>query len=107
MGPPAAPRRLRLRSLAALSPAYTPVGASPIRRPFHTKPGAQSAGEAAPVQKNATFEKQHVPSPFDSIRERRAKAGKLVAGVAAASDSDMFKAPVRKHLIASCRGRIC
>lgn len=30
----------------------------------------------------------------DDIKERRAKAGKLVAGVAAYCDSDMFKAPV-------------
>lgn len=31
------------------------------------------------------------------ILERRAKAGKLVAGTAAYSDSDMFKAPVSKN----------
>lgn len=31
---------------------------------------------------------------IDEIKARRAKAGKLVAGVAAASDSDMFKGSV-------------
>lgn len=32
---------------------------------------------------------------IDEISKRRADAGKLVAGVAAASNSDMFKGPVR------------
>ncbi|PYH91389.1 aromatic amino acid aminotransferase [Aspergillus ellipticus CBS 707.79] len=44
-------------------------------------------GDCAELQHNG------VPSIFDVLRERRAKAGKLVAGVAAVSDSDMFKAP--------------
>lgn len=33
---------------------------------------------------------------IDDILQRRKKAGKLVAGTAAYSDSDMFKAPVRQ-----------
>lgn len=36
-----------------------------------------------------------VPRALTDILERRKAAGRLVAGVAAASDSDMFKAPVR------------
>lgn len=37
-----------------------------------------------------------IPDPIlDKIIARRAKAGNLVAGAAAASNSDMFKAPVR------------
>lgn len=35
----------------------------------------------------------------NDIKERRAKAGKLVAGVAAYCDSDMFKAPVSSRII--------
>lgn len=36
-------------------------------------------------------------SIIDEILARRAKAGKLVAGVAAASDSDMWKGPVSSN----------
>ncbi|KAL2757637.1 hypothetical protein ACRALDRAFT_1054848 [Sodiomyces alcalophilus JCM 7366] len=46
---------------------------------------------AAEAEKPA--EQARRPSLFDAVRERRAKAGPLVAGVAAVSDSDMFKAP--------------
>lgn len=35
------------------------------------------------------------PLTIEGIKARRAKAGKLVAGTAAYSDSDMFKSPVR------------
>lgn len=38
---------------------------------------------------------------INDILERRAKAGKLVAGTAAYSDSDMFKAPVSFSLLFS------
>lgn len=61
---------------------------------FHSKRGDRSVAEAVPAESEAVFEKRQKPSPFDGVRERRAKAGKLIAGVAAASDSDMFKAPV-------------
>ena len=54
-------------------------------------------GEAAGVV-NASNGVKKVPtskaSVIDEILARRAKAGKLVAGVAAASDSDMWKGPV-------------
>ncbi|KAH6690429.1 aromatic amino acid aminotransferase [Plectosphaerella plurivora] len=81
---------LRLRPLAAFGTANT----TPIpRRPFHSKSAVQSTAEAAPQQQDATFEKQPSISPFDAIKDRRAKAGRLLAGVAAASDADMFKAP--------------
>ena len=36
---------------------------------------------------------------ISDILERRARAGKLVAGTAAYSDSDMFKGPVWKHTV--------
>jgi hypothetical protein len=63
------------------------------RRHFHTKLKAQSV--AVPLsEKPAVFEKRQSWSALESVMDRRAKAGKLIAGVAAASDSDMFKAPV-------------
>lgn len=49
---------------------------------FHTKSHLFSAN------------KSQGASVIDEIKARRAKAGKLVAGVAAASDSDMFKGSV-------------
>ena len=42
---------------------------------------------------------------LNDILERRAKAGKLVAGTAAYSDSDMFKAPVCLYLTSLKRNR--
>ncbi|EFQ26531.1 aromatic amino acid aminotransferase [Colletotrichum graminicola] len=80
---------LRLRSLG--SAPVTPVTLA--QRAFHSKSSDRSVADAAPIERKATFEKRQEPSPFDGVRERRAKAGKLIAGVAAASDSDMFKAP--------------
>ncbi|KAK1600659.1 aromatic amino acid aminotransferase [Colletotrichum navitas] len=80
---------LRLRSLG--SAPVTPVPLA--QRAFHSKSSDRSVADAAPIERKATFEKRQEPSPFDGVRERRAKAGKLIAGVAAASDSDMFKAP--------------
>jgi hypothetical protein len=46
--------------------------------------------------KDATVGEQ-APEPLtiEGIKARRLKAGKLVAGTAAYSDSDMFKSPVR------------
>jgi aromatic amino acid aminotransferase I / 2-aminoadipate transaminase len=50
--------------------------------------------EAASVARPATFEKEDGASRIADVMARRAQAGKLVAGVAAYSDSDMFKGPV-------------
>jgi len=48
--------------------------------------------EAAPAAKQAHFEGGNDGTPgISEIVARRAKAGRLVAGIAAASDSDMFK----------------
>ncbi|KAK2005114.1 aromatic amino acid aminotransferase [Colletotrichum falcatum] len=80
---------LRLRRLG--SAPVTPVPLT--QRAFHSKSGDRSVADAVPIERKATFEKRQEPSPFDGVRERRAKAGKLIAGVAAASDSDMFKTP--------------
>ncbi|KAK2019969.1 aromatic amino acid aminotransferase [Colletotrichum eremochloae] len=80
---------LRLRSLG--SATVTPVPLA--KRAFRSKSSDRSVADAVPIERKATFEKRQEPSPFDDVRERRAKAGKLIAGVAAASDSDMFKAP--------------
>lgn len=49
----------------------------------HAEEGAGAAAELAPE-----------PLTIAGIAARRAKAGKLVAGTAAYSDSDMFKSPV-------------
>lgn len=49
---------------------------------------------------------EQAPEPLtvEGIKARRAKAGKLVAGTAAYSDSDMFKSPVRApHTHSVCR----
>ncbi|GJC80186.1 aromatic amino acid aminotransferase C56E4.03 [Colletotrichum liriopes] len=80
---------LRLRSLGSASVTPVPL----TQRQFHSKSGDRSVADAVPIERKAIFEKRQEPSPFDGVRERRAKAGKLIAGVAAASDSDMFKAP--------------
>ncbi|OTA69298.1 aromatic amino acid aminotransferas-like protein [Hypoxylon sp. EC38] len=46
------------------------------------------------AEKDAVIDKQaNEPLTINGIKARRAKAGKLVAGTAAYSDSDMFKAP--------------
>ncbi|TDZ26347.1 Aromatic amino acid aminotransferase [Colletotrichum orbiculare MAFF 240422] len=78
---------LRTRSQAPAPVTYL------HQRSFNFKSSDRSVADAVPVERQATFEKRQTPSPFDGVRERRAKAGKLIAGVAAASDSDMFKAP--------------
>ena len=48
--------------------------------------------------KGANGEPNSASPVIQAILARRAKAGKLVAGVAAASDSDMFKGPVSRSL---------
>lgn len=54
--------------------------------------------EAALVAQPAAHVKGSV---VDAINVRRAKAGKLVAGIAAASSSDMFKGSVSLPVFAS------
>jgi hypothetical protein len=66
------------------------------QRRLHTKARDRSVAAAVPDEPAAVFEGDKPWSALDDVFQRRAKAGKLIAGVAAASDSDMFKAPVRK-----------
>ncbi|GJN72922.1 hypothetical protein PLIIFM63780_006988 [Purpureocillium lilacinum] len=60
-------------------------------RRIHNKSHGLFNAEAAPVARDARLDKGQRTSAVDDILARRAKAGKLVAGIAAASDSDMFK----------------
>lgn len=80
-----ATRAARLRSVAGYS------------RLFHAKSQHLSSAEAAPVARPAHYDNSQQLSAIDEVKARRVKAGKLVAGVAAASDSDMFKGPVSCH----------
>ncbi|RCI11085.1 hypothetical protein L249_7321 [Ophiocordyceps polyrhachis-furcata BCC 54312] len=52
-----------------------------------------SNAEAAPTASPARLERQQTSSALDDVLARRVRAGRLVAGVAAASHSDMFKGP--------------
>ena len=67
------------------------------RRLIHSKPSDRSSAEASPVARSAKYEASSQPSVIEEIALRRVKAGKLVAGVAAASNSDMFKGDVSCH----------
>lgn len=60
------------------------------KRPHEVLGTAAKQPEAEPIPVQKLNDKVTV----NDIKERRAKAGKLVAGVAAYCDSDMFKAPV-------------
>lgn len=60
-----------------------------LRRPTNVG-GLGLAAEDAQIGEQAPE-----PLTIDGIKARRAKAGKLIAGTAAYSDSDMFKSPVR------------
>ncbi|PHH74637.1 hypothetical protein CDD83_4541 [Cordyceps sp. RAO-2017] len=62
------------------------------RRIHDGSPGLTNA-EAAPAAPEAHHDRQQRSSAIDQVLARRAQAGKLVAGIAAASDSDMFKGP--------------
>ncbi|KAF5258907.1 hypothetical protein FOXYS1_10502, partial [Fusarium oxysporum] len=62
-------------------------------RSLHTTSRCLSSAEAAPAARPAHYDTSQQLSAIDAVKERRLKAGKLVAGVAAASDSDMFKGP--------------
>lgn len=69
---------------------------------IHSTSHNLSSAEAAPDAKQAHFESGRGLRAIDEILARRAKAGKLVAGIAAASDSDMFKGSVSFTPIRSC-----
>lgn len=60
------------------------------KRPHEVLGTAAKQPEAEPIPAQKPNDRVTV----NDIQERRAKAGKLVAGVAAYCDSDMFKAPV-------------
>lgn len=60
------------------------------KRPHEVLGTAAKQPEAEPIPVQKPSDRVTV----NDIKERRAKAGKLVAGVAAYCDSDMFKAPV-------------
>jgi len=65
---------------------------------FHTKNKdcSEAIGTTAKLPDAEPVPPKHAKhsTSLADILERRAKAGKLVAGTAAYSDSDMFKAPV-------------
>jgi aromatic amino acid aminotransferase I len=67
-------------------------------RRFHnkSKDSSEAIGTAAKLPNAEPIPPIHAKhsTSLSDILERRAKAGKLVAGTAAYSDSDMFKAPV-------------
>ncbi|OPB39586.1 ARO Transcriptional regulator [Trichoderma guizhouense] len=81
----------RLRALIATRRSVAPISCRTARS-LHTRSSLNSA-EAAATAQPATHEVDYAPSLLSEIAARRAKAGKLVAGIAAASDSDMFKGP--------------
>ncbi|KAB5579918.1 pyridoxal phosphate-dependent transferase [Coniochaeta sp. 2T2.1] len=71
--------------------------ATPPHRRFHTKnkDASEALGTAAKLPDAEPIPPRHArhSTSLSDILDRRAKAGKLVAGTAAYSDSDMFKAP--------------
>ncbi|KAL6791591.1 pyridoxal phosphate-dependent transferase [Trichoderma sp. SZMC 28012] len=81
----------RLRALIATRHSVASISYRTARS-LHTRSSLNSA-EAAATAQPATHEVDYAPSLLSEIAARRAKAGKLVAGIAAASDSDMFKGP--------------
>lgn len=85
-------RTARLRALIATRHSVASISCRTARS-LHTRSSLNSA-EAAATAQPATHEVDYAPSLLGEIAARRAKAGKLVAGIAAASDSDMFKGPV-------------
>lgn len=62
------------------------------KRPHEALGTAAKQPEAEPIPVQTPYDRLTV----NDIKERRARAGKLVAGVAAYCDSDMFKAPVSR-----------
>lgn len=102
------PRGAALRAARALAPRPGPFHLRAVyvcggRKWLHSSTAKYNEvlGTAAKLP-----EADPVPTkkPSDSVTisdilERRAKAGKLVAGTAAYSDSDMFKAPVSFYTV--------
>lgn len=82
----------RLRSVVQRSAISVTFGR---HRTLHGNANRLNSAEAAPAARPARYESEPKPSALDDIAARRAKAGKLIAGVAAASNSDMFKGSVR------------
>lgn len=99
-------RAVALRAARTLVPRSVPSHSCPFRalqshsgrRLIHNSQQRpyEALGTAAKLS-----ESEHIPVPkrsdvvtISDIKERRTKAGKLVAGTAASCDSDMFKAPV-------------
>lgn len=82
----------------ARSSRYHPNTRCVSGRLFHNKSNdsSEALGVRAklPDAENVPLTKPRAGITIHDILERRAKAGKLVAGTAAASDSDMFKGPV-------------
>lgn len=99
-------RAVALRAARALAPRSVPSPSCPSRavnvysgrRLIHSSPKRphEALGTAAklPESEPIPVQKPQTVVTINDIKERRAKAGKLVAGTAAYSDSDMFKAPV-------------
>lgn len=93
-GSRAAQARAAARPLLTLSPSSS-CSRRRTASPFHTKASPRlSSAEAAPAARPAKHESDRGARAIDGIAARRVKAGKLVAGIAAASDSDMFKGSV-------------
>lgn len=86
---PTAQNRRAVVHLAA-APGGRRLLHSSTRRPQEVLGTAAKLPEADPIP----VKKPKDAVTIKDILERRAKAGKLVAGTAAYSDSDMFKAPV-------------
>jgi aromatic amino acid aminotransferase I len=84
----------RLRALMISRHGAATISARAVRS-LHSRSSHLNSAEAAAAAPPATHEVDYAPSVLRDIAARRAKAGKLVAGIAAASDSDMFKGPVR------------
>lgn len=94
------PRAAALRAARSLAPrpGPTPWTLPITRRPLHSSTKrlnevlatAAKLPEAEPIPP----QKPKESITINDVLQRRAKAGKLVAGTAAYSDSDMFKAPV-------------
>ncbi|KAH0498760.1 hypothetical protein TgHK011_005998 [Trichoderma gracile] len=86
-------RAARLRALVVSRHGTAAATSLRTARSLHSRSSHLNSAEAAATAQPATHEAEYAPSLLSEIAARRAKAGKLVAGIAAASDSDMFKGP--------------
>ncbi|KAL7942336.1 pyridoxal phosphate-dependent transferase [Trichoderma barbatum] len=82
----------RLRALVVSRHGIASIS-SRTARSLHSRSSHLNSAEAVATAQPATHQAEYAPSLLTEIAARRAKAGKLIAGVAAASDSDMFKGP--------------